>query len=255
MWNRATRMRCLVLSLAIGLPCSGIARAKDEDAANSNRWEKSIQRFEEEDLKLAPAKGGVLFVGSSSIRMWDLEKWFPKLDALNRGFGGSEVSDAIHFADRIILKYEPRVIAIYAGDNDISRGKTPEQVGEDFKELVSLIHAKLPKTRIVYIAIKPSIKRWKLVDNVRKANEMIVGMTKEDERLVFVDIDKPMIGEDGLPRKELFIADGLHLSDEGYKVWSSLVAPHLVDHEDVDHEDVDREDVDREDVDREDVDH
>lgn len=229
MLNGVKRMCCLVLSLAIVLPSPTAGNAQNKKAAEVNRWEKTIQGFEEQDRKLMPAKGGVLFVGSSSIRMWDLKACFPKLDALNRGFGGSEVSDAVHFADRIILKHEPRTVAIYAGDNDISRGKSPDQVREDFKELVAVIRAKLPKTRIVYIAIKPSIKRWKLIEQVRDANQMIVDMAKQDDRVVFVDIDKPMIGEDGLPRKELFIADGLHLSEEGYKLWSDLVRPHLVD--------------------------
>jgi len=229
MSNRVTRVRCLVFGLAIVLPWPVVAPAKDKEAAKVSRWEKTIQGFEEQDRQVQPAKGGVLFVGSSSIRMWDLKKWFPKLQALNRGFGGSEVSDAVHFADRIILKHEPRTVAVYAGDNDLARGKSPEQVREDFTELVSVIHAKLPKTRIVYIAIKPSIKRWKLIDQVREANRMIIDIAKKDDRVVFVDIDKPMIGEDGLPRKELFIADGLHLSDEGYKLWSALVRPHFVE--------------------------
>ncbi|MBP90732.1 MAG: hypothetical protein CMJ64_29145 [Planctomycetaceae bacterium] len=221
-------MRCLLIGLAITASWLGLAIAKDEAAAKENRWEKTIQGFEELDRKAMPPKGGVLFVGSSSIRMWDLNKWLPKLETLNRGFGGSEVSDAVQFADRIILKHEPRAVAVYAGDNDLSRGKSPEQVRDDFKELVSLIHGKLPKTKIVYIAIKPSIKRWKLIDKVREANQMIVDIAKKNEQIVFIDIDKPMIGEDGLPRKELFIPDRLHLSDEGYELWSTLVRPHIV---------------------------
>jgi len=100
-------------------------------------------------------------------------------------------------------------------------------VSDDFQQLVGLIHAKLPETKIVYIAVKPSIKRWALVDQVREANRLITELSSKDERLEFVDIDKPMRGADGTPRKELFIADGLHLSDEGYALWTSLVRPHL----------------------------
>ena len=192
-----------------------------------SRWESAIQAFEKLDKQQAPAENGIVFVGSSSIRKWDLKKWFPDFHAINRGFGGSEVSDSLEFADRIVIKYAPRIVVVYAGDNDIAHDKTPQQVHDDFKQLADLIHAKLPKTKIVYIAVKPSIKRWALVDQVREANRLITTLASRDERLEFVDIDQPMIGPDGMPRKELFVEDGLHLSDEGYALWTSLVKPHL----------------------------
>jgi lysophospholipase L1-like esterase len=195
--------------------------------AEEGRWESAIQAFEKQDAEQAPPKNGIVFVGSSSIRKWDLKKWFPDRNVLNRGFGGSEVSDSLEFADRIIVKYEPRVVVVYAGDNDIGHDKTPQRVFDDVKQLVELIHSKLPKTKIVYIAIKPSIKRWALIAQVREANRLIAELASKDERLEFVDVDKPMIGEDGLPRKELFVEDGLHLSEEGYAIWTSLVRPHL----------------------------
>lgn len=220
-------MRLAFLSAILLSFTTLLAARAEEQAAKPNRWEKAIQAFERQDEAKRPAKDGIVFVGSSSIRMWDLKKSFPKLDAINRGFGGSEVSDAIHFAERIILKHEPRVVVVYAGDNDIAKGKSPERVRDDYQELVAIIHAKLPETHVAYIAIKPSIKRWSLVDKMRAANKMIIELTEKDERLAFVNIDKPMIGNDGMPRKELFIADGLHLSDKGYELWSSLVKPHL----------------------------
>ena len=195
--------------------------------AEVNRWESAIDAFEKQDTQQAPAKNGIVFVGSSSIRKWNLRKWFPGFDAINRGFGGSEVSDSLAFADRIVIKHEPRIVVVYAGDNDIARDKTPQRVHEDFKQLVDLIHGKLPKTKIVYIGVKPSIKRWALVDQVREANRLITELASRDERLEFVDVDQPMIGPDGRPRKELFVKDGLHLSDEGYALWTALVKPHL----------------------------
>ncbi|MBC8356704.1 MAG: hypothetical protein H8E66_32415 [Planctomycetes bacterium] len=196
--------------------------------AEESRWESAIQAFEEQDAKQAPPKNGIVFVGSSSIRKWDLAKSFPDLEPINRGFGGSEVSDSVEFAERIILKYDPRIVVVYAGDNDIAHDKTPQQVCNDFKQLVGMIHAKLPKTKIVYIAVKPSIKRWALVQQVREANRLITEVAVKNERLEFVDIDKPMIGSDGMPRNELFVKDGLHLSAEGYALWTALVKPHLV---------------------------
>lgn len=196
-------------------------------AEAKNRWEAAIQAFEMQDAAHPPKKGGVVFVGSSSIRKWDLAKSFPKLEALNRGFGGSEVADSLQFADRIILIYEPRVVVVYAGDNDVARGKRPQQVRDDFEKLVRKIHTALPETKIVFIAIKPSIARWKLVDTMRAANRLIHELAEADKRLVFVDVDKPMIGGDGKPRRELFARDGLHLSAAGYKLWAGLVEPHL----------------------------
>ncbi len=199
----------------------------DEKPQGPSRWEPAIRKFEEQDRRMPPAKGGVLFVGSSSIRFWDLEKYFPELEPLNRGFGGSQVADSVYFADRIVLPYEPRVIVMYAGDNDIAGGKSPCEVHKDFLTFIRIVHEKLPETRIVYVAIKPSIRRWKLVHKMRAANALILATCVEDERLEFVDIDTPMISEDGQPRPELFIQDGLHLSDAGYELWSGLVRPHL----------------------------
>jgi len=192
-----------------------------------SRWESAIRKFEQQDEKKSPPKKGILFIGSSSIRMWKLDDHFAELPVINRGFGGSQIADSIQFADRILLPYEPRIVVLYAGDNDVAAGKTPERVLADYRLFVKTVHDRLPKTRIVFIAIKPSIARWRLVEKMRKANSLIRAVTKEDERLSFVDIDTPMIGDDGQPRKDLFLKDGLHLNADGYKLWASLVKPHL----------------------------
>jgi len=193
----------------------------------STRWEADIARFERQDRAQPTPRGAVLFVGSSSIRLWDLPRFFPDVKAVNRGFGGSEVADSLYFADRIILPYRPKTVVVYAGDNDIAKGKSAAQVARDFDQLVARIHEELPESRIVYIAIKPSVKRWEMIDEMRQANRLILETAAADPRLIFVDIDEPMIGADGRPRPELFQDDGLHLNDAGYKLWTSLVAPHL----------------------------
>lgn len=190
---------------------------------NPARWESAIAAFEASDKQSPPPKDGILFVGSSSIRLWDLKKHFPDLSVINRGFGGSQLEDSIHFAGRIVLPYEPRVIVLYAGDNDLAAGKSPEQVVEDFKRFAAVVHQKLPKTRIIYISIKPSNQRWKLIEKIRAANAGILEAAKADGRLSFVDVHPAMLGEDGLPRKELLVEDGLHLSPAGYEIWSKLV--------------------------------
>ena len=213
--------------VALLLTAHPFVDAKCAVAAES-RWESAIQEFEKQDAAQMPPKNGIVFVGSSSIRKWDLKKSFPDFNAVNRGFGGSEMSDSVEFADRIVVKYEPRIVVVYAGDNDIAHDKTPQRVCDDFKQFAERVHAKLPKAKVVYIGVKPSIKRWALVEQVREANRLITEVIAKDERLQFVDVDAPMLDTDGTPRKELFVEDGLHLSDEGYVLWTSLVKPHLI---------------------------
>lgn len=224
MTRTRTGTALLVVALTLTVIRMGTAEAQPR---GPERWESAIQKFEQQDRQAPPEPGGVLFVGSSSIRLWDLKQHFPELNPLNRGFGGSEVADCVHFADRIVLPCRPRTIVLYAGDNDIAGGKTPCEVYADFQKFVDLVHDRLPQTRIVYIAIKPSLKRWSLVHRMRAANALILAACVDDERLEFVDIDTPMIGSDGQPRAELFVEDGLHLSPAGYQLWSRLLAPYL----------------------------
>ncbi|MHC4876011.1 MAG: SGNH/GDSL hydrolase family protein [Planctomycetota bacterium] len=222
---------CLVsLTVFIG----GVAAAQDQNRPArskhpSARWESAIQKFEEQDRKNAPKQNHVLFVGSSSIRMWKLDQSFPDIKPINRGFGGSQIADSIHFADRLILKHRPRIVVLYAGDNDLAKGKTPARVEADFREFVVTIHKSLPETKIVFIAVKPSIARWNLIEQVRAANAAVAEICSKNDRLEFVDIDKPMIGDNGQPREDLFLKDGLHLNDDGYAIWTNLVRPHIVD--------------------------
>ncbi len=224
-------IRCLCVLTTLGLFFNTHAELSAQDQKKVEdpfaKWESNISAFEKDDQENPKEPGQVLFIGSSSIRLWDLEKWFPDLDAINRGFGGSEVADSVHFYDRIVKPYAPRAIVMYAGDNDLSRKKTPTQVHTDFKEFVSKVHKDFPEAQIIFIAIKPSIKRWNLIENVREANSLIVKMAEADKLLTFLDIDTPMIGEDKMPKPGLFAKDGLHLNDDGYKLWSDLLKPHL----------------------------
>lgn len=227
--------RLAVAAVLAAVVYSGIAGAEgaqpktkpDVAPSTENRWEGEIRAFEAQDKKQPPPAEGILFVGSSSIVGWDVTRYFPDLPAINRGFGGSQMADSVYFAERIILPYRPRVIVLYAGDNDVAGGKTPEQIAAGYQALVKKVHDRLPKTRIVFVAIKPSPRRWHLVETMRQANRLIKAAAEKDALLVFVDVDAPMIGADGKPRPELFRKDGLHLNDDGYKLWSELVRPHL----------------------------
>jgi len=204
-----------------------LAAVSDATAADPTRFDKTIAGFEAADAKKQPPTGGILFTGSSSIRKWDLEKYFPGAGYLNRGFGGSHISDCIHFAPRIVLPYKPHTIVFYAGDNDTASGKSPEVVERDFKKFVAIVHKQLPECRIVFIAIKPSIARWKLIKTIRQANSLVEAVCNSDKRLSYVDVDKPMLDASGEPRADLLAKDNLHLSPAGYVLWTSLVKPQL----------------------------
>jgi lysophospholipase L1-like esterase len=196
-------------------------------AAQPDQYAKELAAFEQQDKATPPKPGGIVFVGSSSIRLWDLPKSFPGLPIVNRGFGGSQISDSVAHVDLLVLRHKPRTVVFYAGDNDISSGKTPQVVADDFKTFVTRVHAALPQARIAFIAIKPSIQRWALIGKVREANALVRTYAETDERVGFVDVDGPMLGWDEKPRKDLLVDDGLHLSPKGYAIWNSLVRPFL----------------------------
>lgn len=213
-----------LLSLPLVVATSVVAQPAELDPA---RWEEDISRFEKMDRESPRHEGGVLFLGSSSIRLWNLERFFPDIHAVNRGFGGSHIEDSLYYVDRIVLPYRPSTIVFYAGDNDINHGKSPKRVFDDYTALVETVHNQLPETRFVYIAIKPSPARWDKVNAMREANRLIAAFSEDHKRLVFVDIDTPMIGEDGSPIESLYDEDRLHLSEQGYELWSDLVRPWL----------------------------
>jgi lysophospholipase L1-like esterase len=219
--------RDLLLHLVVASVLSAVAYGQLPLAAQAHRWAKEMAAFEQQDQQSPPAPGGIVFVGSSSIRLWDLPKAFPGLPVINRGFGGSQIADSVNHIDRLVLRHKPRTVVFYAGDNDLAAGKTPATVIDDFKTFVAKIHAVLPQTRIAFIGIKPSIQRWKLIETVRAANAGIRAYCQEDERLGFIDVDGPMLGWDEKPRKDLLVEDGLHLTPKGYELWTTLVRPFL----------------------------
>lgn len=212
------------IALLLLLPLVSSADEK-EKPKSYDRWEKTIAAMEKRDKDAPPKEGGIYFCGSSSIVNWDLAKSFPGLPVVKRGFGGSQIDDSTHFAPRIILPYKPATIVFYAGDNDIASGKKPAKVHEDFRAFVAAIHKELPKTRIVFLSIKPSVTRWNKIDLVRDANKRIAADCAKDDRMVYVDMEEGMLDRDGNPKPEMFVKDGLHLSAEGYKLWTAKVLP------------------------------
>ncbi len=195
---------------------------------NFAQWDNDMKAFAADDAKAPPPKGSILFIGSSSIRMWaTLAADFPDKKVINRGFGGSQIADSTHFAEQIVFPYEPKMIVMYAGDNDLQDGKTPQQVFDDYKAFVEKVRTKLPKTPIAYIAIKPSPSRAALMPNAKMTNNLIREYSTKKRKLAFIDIYTPMLGTDGQPRKELFLADKLHMNAQGYALWKGVVAKYL----------------------------
>lgn len=196
-----------------------------------DRWEGEIAAFEASDRVTAPPRGEIVFIGSSTIRHWDTAASFPDLKVVNRGVWvsglGFELSDAVRYTDRIVIPYQPRIVVVYAGDNDINGGKLSEQVVVDAERLVNRLRTSLPDVRIVLIGLKPSPARWLQVDRMRATNQMLRNLAERDDRIAFVDVDGPMMGWDEKPRRELYNDDGLHLSPAGYRLWTTLLRPFL----------------------------
>jgi lysophospholipase L1-like esterase len=227
----STKSSFVSLSLIAFLAGASLARAQAPAPApstNSAQWEKEIQAFEAADKPEPPPLGGILFIGSSSVRLWKtLAHDFPDQPVLNRGFGGSRIPDSTWFVPRIVLPYRPRLIVMYAGGNDINDGRSPEQVASDFAQFVETVRTSLPATRIAYISIAGNPARWAQVDRVRQANRLIEACTKRTPNMAFIDIFPHMLDASGQPRPELFVEDRLHMNAAGYAIWTKIVAPFL----------------------------
>lgn len=194
-----------------------------------NRWEREINAYLEEDRIAAPAQGGIVFVGSSSIRGWrSLAKDFPDLPVIGRGFGGSQSIDVLRYTDVLVLRHRPRTVVFYCGENDIaSRLSDPQGVLRHFQTFVDLVHRELPETRIVFISLKPSPSRMAFIESFREANSLVKRYVETDPRLSFVNVFDAMLDENGAPREALYLSDRLHMTRAGYALWTELVRPHL----------------------------
>jgi lysophospholipase L1-like esterase len=216
----------LSLVLCIGAGCKTVP-PNTLATHDSKQWEREISAFEAQDKTNKPPKGCIVFVGSSSIRFWtNLHEAFPNFPVINRGFGGSQLADSVRFADRIITPYEPRQVIIYAGGNDINAGKSPDLVYGDFVALVSRLRAELPRARIAYISSALNPKRWEQAGKVRRLNSLVQGYCKRNS-MDFINVVPLMLGPEGLPKPEIFVADRLHMNQKGYAIWIDAVRPYL----------------------------
>ena len=198
----------------------------DEANHNFGQWEKEISAFEQKDATNPPPKGGMVFIGSSTIRFWQtLAQDYPGEPVINRGFGGSEILDSTHFAPRILFPYEPRKVFLRAGGNDLANGKSVEQVFADFKDFAETVHAGLPAAKIYYISWSPSILRWKIHDQEKALNTLVAGYIADKPYLRYIETYDLPLGADGKPRAFLYRADGLHFDAAGYKLLAARVRP------------------------------
>lgn len=229
-------------SILLIIACSFFACETPEDTSQNatpvatvpaddpSRWEDDIAAFETMDQAEAPPENALLFVGSSSIRLWStLKEDMAPMPVIQRGFGGSKLGDAIHFADRIITPYAPRAVVVFSGTNDIAgdNPKSAEAVFDLYKTFVAKIQGKLPGTPIYFIAISPAKSRWAHRKIVADTNAMVAAHAEANEGLFFIDTASALLDENGESREDLFIEDKLHLNKDGYKVWTSIIRPAL----------------------------
>jgi len=217
-----TFSRLLLLGLFLLMPAR-LALGADTNH-NFAKWEKEISAYERADAANPPPKGATLFIGSSTILYWtNLAKDFPDRQVINRGFGGSEILDSTHFADRIIFPYAPRLIFLKAGGNDLWNGKSVDQVAADFRDFATTVHVRLPDTDIVFISLSSSISRWKQNGKEMAVNGLVKDFMYDKPWLHYIETYPNVLGADGKPRPELFRHDNLHFNPDGYKLLAEWV--------------------------------
>ncbi len=188
------------------------------------RFTAVVEAYKADDKLEKPLANPVLFVGSSSIHGWKtLADNFPELYVLNRGMGGSHMSDLNYFIEDLVFPYGPNAIVVYEGDNDIAAGKTPEKVMADYQSFVNQVFARWPDMPIFFISIKPSLARIDHLNNMAKANALIKAYIDQHKTLYYMDVFTPMLGADGTPRPEIFGEDGLHMNAAGYALWTKEI--------------------------------
>ena len=198
-------------------------------AQTAERWDPAIQRFEEQDKVSPPPQNGIVFIGASSIVRWNLPEYFPELGAraINHGFGGSQSVDSVRYVERLVVPYHPRIVVYYADDNDVEANVPAREIAHQFELFDQKVHAALPETKIIFISVKPSIRRWKWIDTIRSANAMVKAYCAKEKHLAFMDIEQQMLGADGKPNPDLLVADGLHMTPAGYRIWTAALTPLL----------------------------
>jgi lysophospholipase L1-like esterase len=198
--------------------------------AQAKPFYKEIQEFKKADSSSFPPANAILLVGSSSFRKWtDVQEYFPGYKIINRGFGGSTFPDVIGYAPDVIIPYKPKQLLVYCGDNDLASSDTisPETVAGRFKALFHVIRAKLPKTNIAFVSIKPSPSRAHLATKMVDANKLIKAFLARQKNTAYIDVYNKMLLPNGKAKPEIFLSDSLHMNDKGYAIWQKAIKPYL----------------------------
>lgn len=217
-----------VMVLAVG---GGAAWFLYQRSAGGNLefFANDIEAFVKADRVAPPAPGGIVFVGSSSIRLWTtLREDMAPLPVIRRGFGGAHLLHVNHALSRIVLPYAPRAVVLYAGDNDIAYGRSAEAVAAEFQQFVQAIHAALPGTDIWYLSMKPTTTQAIFWPELSRGNRQIAAVARDDPRVHFIDADALLLTADGKANADLLRFDGIHLNAKGYAAWTSLIKPALL---------------------------
>jgi len=222
-FTHRTIMLWLLFSFVVS--CGG----GNDDPADPTQFEGDIEKFEQQDNKVFPNFGGVVVIGSSSIRLWtSIANDLQPVNIVSRGFGGSTMYGALYYLDRIVLPYKPRAIVIYEGDNDTALGISPETIADDFNKIVAKAKAQNPDIRIYFISIKPSISRWQYWPRMQEANALINAISTNDASVYYIDIASSMFDIDMRPDARLFVNDNLHLNANGYALWTTILQAEMV---------------------------
>lgn len=224
-------LSCAVALAAFAAEKAGKAGKAKIGAKGPERWEETIKKFEAADAATPPPKGAVLLVGGSNARRWtDVSDYFPQQKVINRGFGGALLAEVLHFTDRIVIPYAPRVIVLNAGGNDLAAGKSPEDVRDAARAFVKKVRTALPNTRIVSISIPPVLRSAGAPESlsaIRRTNALLAEVAREEPGVAFIDLFPAFAGADGKTRTELFVEDGTHFSAKGYAVVAGLIREKL----------------------------
>ena len=189
-----------------------------------DKWASSIAEFDEADKTTPPPKAPSVFVGSSSFRKWTtLAADFPGLPVINRGFGGSQMSDLLALFDRLVVAYKPSQIVVYEGDNDLGAKKSPEAVLARFKTFCEKVRSVFPDVPVHFVSTKPSPLRIAIIDQQRRFNAMLAKYLATQQKMTFIDVFSLMLDDEGRPKPELYVADKLHMTPAGYKIWTEAV--------------------------------
>jgi lysophospholipase L1-like esterase len=196
-------------------------------AQNPTRFEKEVDSIVTAN-KSVNKENLILFTGSSSIRLWkSLKASFPNNNVLNMGFGGSEMADLLYYTEKLIIPFQPKQIFIYEGDNDLSFGRSAEQIIAYADSILSRIRVHLPQSEVIFISPKPSLKRWELKEKYEDYNKKLRDWTTRKYGVRFADVWTPMLDGNGNVLHDIFISDGLHLNEKGYSIWTNALRKYL----------------------------